>query len=557
MAEQLAWWQKTIAYEAYPKSFQDTKGAGTGTIAGITSRLDHLASLGVGALWLTPMYKSPQKDNGYDVQDYYQIDPSYGTMGDFDELLAQADARGIKIVMDLVFNHTSDENPWFVESSSSRDNAKADWYVWADPKPDGSVPTNWRSCFGGSAWEWCEARQQYYLHTFGTYQPDLNWECPEVRQAIYDVANWWVAKGVGGFRIDAITFIKKPAVFADAEPDAGDGMVDVRSVTGNVPGILDFLHEFKRQVRDGHDIFTVGEANMVAAEELPQWVGRDGVFDMVFGFEHTKVPLGGTEVWYHKVAWKKSTLVRELVKTEDAVAGLGWCPVFFENHDQPRSVDHFLPEAVPAGRTDDAAKALGMLLLTMRGTPFIYQGEELGVCNLHLPSIDLYNDPQSKSTYAEALAAGLSEQEALEAVWGYSRDNARTPMHWDDTANAGFTTGTPWLAVNEQYKTHNVAAESADPDSVLAWYRRLVALRGELPVLVDGDFTELVPGDEQVFGYARKDAETEALVFVNLSPEPTTYDTALVAGAELAASSQGADAQPGALRPYEAVVYRR
>ncbi len=339
--EELAWWQKTIAYEVYPKSFLDTKGQGTGTIAGITSKLDYLQQLGVGAMWITPCYRSPMVDNGYDVQDYYDIDPSFGTMADMDELIAQASEHDIRIVMDLVFNHTSDQCQWFVESRASHEGTYADWYVWRDARPDGSAPTNWRSIFGGSAWEWCEERGQYYLHTFAKQQPDLNWECPEVRKALFDIANFWADKGVGGFRIDAITYIKKPPVFEDGPADGEDGLYPVHNATANQPGILDYLHEFKAAVRDGRDIFMVGEANGVAADELDQWVGENGVFDMLFEFSHTHVPMGAAEVWCRPADWKLTDLKRVLAASLANTADIGWYHIFFENHFQPRSPVNF------------------------------------------------------------------------------------------------------------------------------------------------------------------------------------------------------------------------
>ena len=338
----LKWWQKTSVYQIYPKSFMDTTGSGTGDIVGITSKLDYLQKLGIGAIWLTPIYPSPQVDNGYDISDYTAIDPVYSTMADFEKLIAEGNKRNIRVVMDLVYNHSSDKHKWFIESKSSRTNPKADWYIWRDAKPDGTPPTNWRGIFGGSAWQWCKERQQYYLHTFASAQPDLNWENPEVRQALFDAANFWLDKGVGGFRIDAITYIKKPQDFKDGTPDGKDGMVGIHSMTANTPGILDFLHEFKRKVFDGHDIFTVGEANGVAPEELNKWVGSEGVFDMIFEFSHMNLPLKNGEIWCRPTEWKLTELKKVLSDSQEVTKDNGWCPIFFENHDQPRSVNHFI-----------------------------------------------------------------------------------------------------------------------------------------------------------------------------------------------------------------------
>ncbi|MBO7674541.1 MAG: alpha-glucosidase [Atopobiaceae bacterium] len=550
-ANELAWWQQTIAYEVYPKSFLDTVGQGTGTIAGITQKLDYLQKLGVGALWITPCYKSPMVDNGYDVQDYYAIDPSFGTMDDMDELIARGREHGIRVVMDLVFNHTSDQCTWFQASKESRDSEYADWYVWRDAKPDGSAPTNWRSIFGGSAWEWCEERGQYYLHTFAKQQPDLNWECDEVRKALFDIANYWADKGVGGFRIDAITYIKKPPVFEDGPADGEDGLYPVHAATANTPGILDFLHEFKAAVRDGRDIFMVGEANGVAADELDKWVGTDGVFDMLFEFSHTHVPMGEAEIWCRPVTWELADLKRALVASQRATATNGWYPAFFENHDQPRSTVNFFRCEGPLA---DKAKVLGAVLLTTRGTPFLYQGEELGFGNATWKSIDEFDDVQTRAQYDFAKGEGLSDAEALAACVRFSRDNARTPLQWDASENAGFSTAMPWLPVHDDYATCNVAAQEADPGSPLVWYRTLASLRAARPELIAGDWQELLSDDENVFAFERTLEDARTVTLTNFSDKNVEYDESLVAGLSVLAGSQG-DATPGALRPLEAVIF--
>ena len=385
MTKGLKWWQKTNVCEIYIRSFNDTDGDGIGDLNGITEKLDYLKKMGIGAIWLTPCYKSPQADNGYDIADYYEIDETFGTMEDMDRLIAEAGKRDIRIVMDLVFNHTSDQNSWFIESASGKDNPKSDWYIWRDAKPDGGPPTNWRGIFGGSAWTWSETRGQYYLHTFLSEQPDLNWENPEVRSALYDVANFWLDKGVGGFRMDAVTYIKKPE-FKDGEPDAGDGMTAIHNMTANTDGILDYLHEFKDKVQRGKDIFTVGEANGVSASELPQWVGEDGVFDMVFEFSHMLIDLNSETDWSDRREWSLADLKRILGESQKNTAQNGWYPIFFENHDQPRCIDHFFPELSVSSASSDsdadaevrmAAKVIGTLMFTLRGTPFLYQGQEL------------------------------------------------------------------------------------------------------------------------------------------------------------------------------------
>ena len=549
----LKWWQKTIAYEIYVKSFKDSDGDGTGDIPGITSELDHLQNLGVGAVWLTPCYVSPQADNGYDIADYYNIDPAYGTMEDMENLIAEAKKRDIRIVMDLVFNHTSIENEWFNESRSGRDNDKSDWYIWRDPKPDGSAPTNWRSIFGGSAWTFDETRGQYYLHTFLPEQPDLNWANPEVRRALIDVAGFWVEKGVGGFRMDAVTYIRKPDVFLDGTPDAADRTVSVHTMTANTEGILDYLHEFKAEVLDGTDLFTVGEANGVSADELPEWVGADGVFDMIFEFDHVSIDLPDEMNWCKTREWKlpefKSCFSNSEAITESTG---GWYPVFLENHDLPRSVSHFL--AKDADRVS-GAKALAALLLTMRGTPFIMEGEELGYINVCWDRIEDYQDISTRNHYQFALDEGYSEEEAMEGVHRFARDSARTPMQWNDSENAGFTTGTPWLPVYNDYEQYNVDSEMADADSVLNWYITLSRLRSEHEELVAGDYKELMPENEQIFAYSREAGGKKAVILINLTAQEAVYDASCVEGAGLLLSSNG-NSVKGKLAPFEAVIYQ-
>ena len=533
--EMLKWWQKSIVYQVYPKSFCDTKNSGTGDIKGITSKLDYLQDLGIGAIWLTPVYPSPMIDNGYDISDYTGIGENFGTMKDFDELIAEANKRDIKIVMDLVFNHCSDQHKWFQESKSSRDNAKADWFIWRDAKPDGSVPTNWRSIFGGSAWTWCEERQQYYLHTFANEQPDLNWENPEVRRALYDAANFWLKKGVGGFRIDAITYIKKPEKFIDGEPDGQDGTINIHTMTANTPGILDFLHEFKREVSDGHDIFTVGEANGVSADELPQWVGKDGVFDMLFEFSHVTLPFDKAEIWCKPVKWKLTDLKRALTASQNATRLNGWYPIFFENHDQPRSVNHFFPEGYDAKKS---AKALAAILLTMRGTPFIYQGEELGMTNKFWRNIDEVNDIQTHGQYNLSLSEGFSPEEAMKFIRYFTRDNARTPMQWNDEINAGFTSGKSWLPVNENYHDINAEAETKDANSVLSWYKTLINFRRSHEILTAGSYKEIFADSEEIFAYERELDGEKVIVVVNFTDKSVRLPNEYFADKKIILSSE-------------------
>ena len=556
-AGDLAWWQKTIVYECYPKSFNDTGASGIGTLRGVIERLDYLASLGVGALWLTPVYDSPQVDNGYDVADYKAIWSQLGTMDDMDALIAEAGKRNIKIVMDLVFNHTSEENAWFVESRSSRDNAKSDWYIWRDgktpgaPERGGTPPNNWESIFGGRAWTWDDARGQWYLHTFGSYQPDLNWENPDVRAALYDIANFWLEKGVGGFRLDAVTYIKKPAGLPDGKEGDAQGLSSIHEATANTEGILDFLHEFKREVCEGRDIFCVGEANGVPAGELGDWVGSSGVFDMIFEFSVVHVPMDAHERWYVQPDWKLSDVKAAIRASQANTADNGWYPMFWENHDQPRSVSNFFPAGVDETA---AAQVLAAVLLTMRGTPFVYQGEELGYENVAWGSIGDYEDVSSRNQYQLALENGRSEAEALACVQRYSRDNARTPMQWSAAANAGFTDGVPWLPVHDDYRVQNAEVEGADAHSVLSWYRELASLRAARPELLAGSWEELLAESEEIYAFQRRLGDARAVTLVNWTNREVAYDPSLVEGLDLGAGSQGGSVA-GVLRPLEATVW--
>ena len=544
----MKWWQKTIAYELYPKSFHDTTGNGSGDLRGIIDKLDYLASLHIGALWLTPVCVSPMVDNGYDIADYCAIDARYGTLDDMKTLIAEAKKRGIRIIIDLVFNHTSNMHPWFLASKTSRDNEKSDWYIWRDEKPGHLPPTNWRGIFGGSAWTWCEERRQYYLHTFASAQPDLNWSNPEVRQALYDAANFWLDLGAGGFRVDAITYIKKPEVLADGIADGEDGMVSVHDMTANTPGILDYLQEFKKNVSEGHDIFTVAEANGVAPDELKYWVGEHGAFDMLFEFSHVNLEFKGVETWCKPDPWTLIDLKNALSASQEATKTNGWYPIFFENHDKPRSIDHYF---APDANKHLAAKLIAVITLTLRGTPFIYQGQELGYGNVAYPHIDDYDDISTHGQYAFALEEGFSQEEALACVHRFSRDNARTPMQWNDRDHAGFSTGTPWLAVHPEYKTENVAYEDQDPDSVLNWYRTLIKLRLSSDDLMTGDYQEVLHDHSAVYAYRRGDM----LIMTNFTSQEAVYPSSITSGMDVLLSS--VSHQAGILKPLEAVIFKK
>lgn len=546
----MKWWQKTVVYEVYPRSFQDTDGDGIGNLKGITEHLDYLSSLGVGALWLTPVYRSPMVDNGYDIADYRSIDPLWGTMDDMKELIREAEKRNIRIVMDLVYNHTSDQHEWFKQSKQSADNAYSDWYIWRDPDENGNPPTNWRAIFGGSAWTYCPERKQYYLHTFAPQQPDLNWANPQVRKELYATAKYWLNLGVGGFRMDAIPYIRKPDVFENGTPDGKDGMVSIHTMTVNRPGILDYLHEFKDQVMQGTDAFTVGEANGVRADELKDWVGENGVFDMLFEFSHVNLEFQGAEKWCHPDPWTIADLKSALRASQKATEKNGWVPVYFENHDKPRCTDHYFSPDCDRKR---AAKAMGMILYTLRGTPFLYQGQELGYGNVGWTKIEDYNDISSHAQYDFALSEGCSEEEAIACVQKYSRDSARTPMQWNASPQTGFTSGRPWLPVYEDYRECNVEKESEDPRSVLQWYRRLARLRAEHPALSDGTFSELLPDHPDIFGYRRRDDSEELMVLVNMHNVKCTYEKE--EGWEVLLSDSVHE--PGEMKPLEAVLLRK
>lgn len=540
------WWKHTIAYEIYPSSFQDSNGDGFGDIKGITSRLDYLQSLKVGALWLTPVYASPMVDNGYDVSNFYEINPLYGTMEDMEHLIAEADKRGIKIVMDLVFNHTSEECDWFKESRKSRDNSKSDWYIWKDK----TEINNWRSIFGVPAWTWCEERQQYYLHTFAKQQPDLNWENPDVRKALYDIANFWIKKGVGGFRIDAIPYIKKPADFASGMPDASDGMVSIHTMTVNTEGILDFLQEFKANVTEGKNVFTVAEANGVGPEDLKYWVGEKGAFDMLFEFGH----LHDVEIWCKPTPFGIMDFKKALIASQRATARNGWYPVFFENHDKPRSVNNFFSPAVAGDPAKNklAAKALAVLMMTLRGTPFLFEGQEIGMTNVKWNSIDKYDEVNTKAQYSLALQEGFTSEKAMDFVNRFSRDNARTPMQWDSSPNAGFTTGKPWLGTNENYLSINIANEEKDEHSVLNFYKKLLELRQKTPALNGGNLEIILEDHPQVMGYKRG----EYTILVNLSEEEAILDAALFENMKKVISNHEDNLSQNSIQALEAAVLK-
>ena len=530
------WWKEAVIYQIYPKSFQDSNGDGIGDLPGITSRLDYLHKLGVDALWLCPVLASPQVDNGYDVSDYRSIDPMFGSMEDMRTLIREAKARGIGILMDLVLNHTSDQHRWFQQACQGRDNPYHDYYIWRDGTP-GALPNDMRAAFGGPAWTYVPALGQYYFHQFAPQQPDLNWANPAVRQELYAMIRFWMDQGVEGFRLDVIDQIAK-------EPD--------RKITANGPRLMELLRELNRETWGGKNLVTVGEAWGADIPRARQYSAPDGsVFSMVFQFEQMCLD-HEADKWVPK-AMALPELKASIARWQQGLHGCGWNSLFWDNHDLPRIVSRWGDDGA---RRADSAKALAVALHGLQGTPYIYQGEELGMTNAPYPVEEL-RDLESINAYNEMVERGMSESDALAAIHRMMRDNARTPMQWTAGPHAGFTDGDPWMMVNPNYTEINAAAALADPDSVFYTYQKLIALRKTHRVFAEGDFTLLCPEDEQVFAYLRRGAGQEMLVAVNLSGRsaPFALPEAFAGRAPLLAT-QGAPLA-GALRPWEALICLR
>ena len=496
------WWQQAVVYQIYPRSFQDSNGDGIGDIPGIIERLPYLEKLGIDAIWLSPVCKSPQDDNGYDISDYQDIDPMFGTLADMEELIRKAKDHGIRIIMDLVLNHTSDEHPWFLEAKKSKDNPYHDYYVWEDGV-EGELPNEMKAGFGGPAWEWVPELGQYYFHQFSVKQPDLNWENPKVRREIYDMILWWMEKGVGGFRLDVIDQIAK-------EPDL--------EITANGPMLHAFIREMSRETFQKGDLITVGEAWGADVERAKLYSHPNGSeFSMVFQFEHI-----GLDQQEGKEKWDLAPLPlvklkKVLAKWQTELHGKGWNSLFWNNHDLPRIVSRWGNDGKYRA---ESAKMLAALLHGMQGTPYIYQGEELGMTNVQFEDISHYRDIETLNMYKERLEKGYEKEDIMASIYARSRDNARTPMQWDDTPNAGFTSGTPWIEVNPNYTRINAGKELEDPESVFSFYQKLIRLRKEHPVFVEGEFHLLLPEDPQIFAYTRRLGDTEMLVCANFSDQP-------------------------------------
>lgn len=519
------WWHDKVAYQIYPKSFCDTNGDGIGDIQGIIGKLDYLKELGVDIVWLSPIFCSPLADQGYDISDYYNIDPRFGTMEDMDELIAEARKRDIYILMDLVVNHCSDEHEWFRKACENPEGKYGKYFYIVDADESGKPPTNWRSYFGGSVWDKLPGHDdKWYLHVFHKKQPDLNWENAEVREEIYQMVNWWLDKGLGGFRIDAIINIKKPEIWRDYPADREDGLCAIQNMLQDAKGVGVFLKELRDRTFKPHDSFSVGEVFDEKEEELLDFIGEDGYFSSMFDFSTTLIGMEQRE-WYCRKDVTPQQYIEALYHSHSKLGGAGFYSNIIENHDEPRGASRYLPEGecTTAGK-----KMLGMIAFMIRGIPFIYEGQEIGMENMPFTSIEQVDDCSSIDEYRVALAAGLSEKEAMTFVRKYSRDNGRTPMQWDDSENAGFTTGRPWISLHPNHKEINVKAQMNDPDSLLNFYRMLARLRKDpayRETIVYGSFIPIRQQDERIMTFYRKSAEQTLLVIANFQNEDAAVQT--------------------------------
>lgn len=507
------WWKESVVYQIYPRSFMDSNGDGIGDLQGIISKLDYLKKLGVDVIWLSPVYESPNDDNGYDISDYQAIMREFGTMGEWDELLKEIHHRDMKLIMDLVVNHSSDEHKWFVEAKKSKENPYRDYYIWRKGK-DGKEPNNWYSNFGGSAWQYDEQTDEYFLHLFSKKQPDLNWENPKLRNEIYEMMQWWLEKGIDGFRMDVINFISKPEEMPDGEPKLGKKYASGSKYYRNGPRIHEYLQEMNEKVLSNYDVMTVGEMPGVTpdlAEIYTQEENKE--LNMVFQFEHMGLDNGPNGKWDLKPL-DLLDLKKNLTKWQKALEDKGWNSLYFNNHDQPRIVSRF-------GNDGDlrveSAKMLATLLHMMKGTPYIYQGEEIGMTNVQFDSIEDYRDIEIHQFYQEQLEDGMPVEKIMESIYAKGRDNSRTPMQWDHTKNAGFSTGIPWIKVNTNYKKVNAEDAIADPDSIYHYYRKLIKLRKEHEVIVYGSYDLLLEDHKEIFAYKRSLNGETLVVFCNFS----------------------------------------
>lgn len=544
------WWQKSVVYEIYVRSFKDTNHDGIGDINGICEKLDYLQNLGVDVLWITPIYESPNDDNGYDISDYYAIMESFGTMADFENLLNQAHQRGIKIVMDLVVNHTSDEHRWFIESKKSKDNKYRDYYIWKDGKADGSEPNNWTSCFLGSAWQFDEATQQYYLHLFSKKQPDLNWDNEEVRQEIQKMIAWWLDKGIDGFRMDVINLISK-----DQDNIYQDSLIKGHSVSANGPRVHEYIRELTENVFSKYDVMTVGEAPAVTTREAIQYASNDGKeMSMVFQFELMDVDGGEKQKWSDE-KYKLSDVKAILRKWQKDMHGHAWNSLFWNNHDQPRVVSRF-GDTSTKDYWQKSAKMLGTAQYFLQGTPYIYQGEELGMTNVDFKSIDELRDIESINSYHQYVEVEkqFTPDEMIRFINKSSRDHARTPMQWDNSTNAGFSDVEPWIKLNANYQWLNAASQIDDPDSIFNYYKKMIEILKTNEIVQFGDYQEYYEDSEALYVYKREYQGKRILVLCNFTDQEIDYDSTIVGADAKVLLGNYDDMISGKLRSYEALV---
>ena len=552
------WWKESVVYQIYPRSFYDSNGDGIGDLNGITGKLDYLKELGIDVIWLSPVYKSPNDDNGYDISDYQAIMDEFGTMEDFDRMLATAHEKGIKIMMDLVVNHTSDEHKWFIESRKSTDNPYRDYYIWRPAKEDGSLPNNWGSCFSGPAWEYDKTTDMYFLHLFSKKQPDLNWDNPAVRQDVFDMMNWWLKKGVDGFRMDVISLISKEPGLPDKEP--GINGYATFNVSANGPHVHEYLQEMRQKALNNADTITVGECSGVTLEEAKKYARSDEKeLNMVFQFEHMDVDSDEKAGKWTTRKMDLRNLKKILTRWQKGLQDIAWNSLYWENHDQPRSVSRF-------GNDSDeyreiSAKMLATCIHMMQGTPYVYQGEELGMTNCPFNTLDNFRDLESINAFHELTEQGKMTEEDMMAAIGYKgRDNARTPMQWDDSAYAGFSTANPWIMVNPNYTKINAKDQVNREDSVFKYYQKLIKLRHESELIVYGTYDLILDDDKDIYAYIRTLGDEKLIVYCNFSentrevelPEEFTNGKVLI--------SNYIDAKVNhkiTLRPYEAIVIQK
>lgn len=553
------WWKESVIYQIYPRSFNDSNGDGIGDLKGITQKLDYLKELGIDVIWLSPVYKSPNDDNGYDISDYQDIMDEFGTMEDWEELLNQVHQRGMKLIMDLVVNHSSDEHAWFVESRKSKDNPYRDYYIWR-PEKDGRKPNNWESVFSGSVWEYDDATDEYYLHLFSKKQPDLNWENPKLRDEVYKMMTWWLDKGIDGFRMDVINFISKVPGLPDAPNPEGKKYASGGQYFINGPRMHEFLQEMNQKVLKNHNIITVGEMPGASVEDAKLYTGHDrDELNMVFTFEHMDLDSGPNGKWDLKKL-NLLDLKDNISKWQTGLNGVGWNSLYLNNHDQPRMVSRFGNDQEYRVKS---AKMLATFLHMLQGTPYVYQGEEIGMTNVRFDSIEDYKDIEILNMYNEKVIQGNEDPvKVMESIYVKGRDNARTPFQWDDSENAGFTTGEPWLKVNPNYKEINAKQAVSDPASIYHFYKEIIALRKKHEIIVYGNYQLILPDHESIFAYVRSYKGEKLLVVTNFSGDEVPFtlpddlkDSSfdlLISNDEIAHD----DVSSFTLRPYEARVYK-